>query len=153
MAVAPAPPTPGIDLYWLPLGAGGCFVKFNGRTFEALQAIVGRRRPLDLYHSALEVNAAAERFVIELTPIPSADDGARGVVGEGAVGSRHAGRGRKPPRRPLASLPLRASLLAGRGDTRRRRGGEQPKAGCRWRRQRTADARSPVIGTDESVGS
>jgi hypothetical protein len=94
MAVAPAPPTPGIDLYWLPLGAGGCFVKFNGRTFEALQAIVGRRRPLDLYHSALEVNAAAERFVIELTPIPSADDGARGVVGEGAVGSRHAGRWR-----------------------------------------------------------
>jgi hypothetical protein len=87
-------PASGIDLYWLPLGAGGSFVKFNGRAFEALQAIVGRRRPLDLYHSALEVNVAAGRFVIELTPIPDADGGARGVVGEGAVGSRHAGRWR-----------------------------------------------------------
>jgi hypothetical protein len=53
--------SPGVDLYWLPLGAGGSFVKFNGRAFEALQAVIARRRPLDLYHSALEVNVAEGR--------------------------------------------------------------------------------------------
>jgi hypothetical protein len=94
MAVGPISPTSGIDLYWLPLGAGGSFVKFNGRCFEALQAIVGRRRPLDLYHSALEVNLTAGRFVIEITPIPDADGRTRGVVGEGAVGSRQMARWR-----------------------------------------------------------
>jgi len=94
MAVDPVSPTSGIDLYWLPLGAGGSFVKFNGRCFEALQAIIGRRRPLDLYHSALEVSVTAGRFVIEITPIPDADGATRGVVAEGAVGSRHLARWR-----------------------------------------------------------
>ena len=27
----PDPPDASIDLYWLPLGAGGWFVRFNGR--------------------------------------------------------------------------------------------------------------------------
>jgi hypothetical protein len=85
----------GVDLYWLPLGAGGSFVKFNGRSFEALEAAIARRRPLDLYHSALEVDVAAGRFVIEITPVPDCDGrDRRGVVAEGAVGSRHAGRWR-----------------------------------------------------------
>jgi hypothetical protein len=83
-----------IDLYWLPLGAGGSFVKFNGRVFEAIQALLARRRPLDLYHSALEVERRAERFAIELTPIPDADGPSRGVVGEGAVGACFAARWR-----------------------------------------------------------
>jgi hypothetical protein len=26
----------GVDLYWLPLGAGGHFVRLNGRIYEAL---------------------------------------------------------------------------------------------------------------------
>ena len=47
--------TASIDLYWLPLGAGGRFVQFNGRVYEAIRAHRERRRPLDLYHSALEV--------------------------------------------------------------------------------------------------
>lgn len=94
MAVDPASPTPGIDLYWLPLGAGGSFVRFNGRAFERLVALRGRRRPLSLYHSALEVEVAAGRFVIELAPIPDASDEVRGVVGEGAVGSSHMARWR-----------------------------------------------------------
>jgi hypothetical protein len=87
-------PDPGIDLYWLPLGAGGSFVRFNGRAFEAFQATVGRRHALDLYHSALEVRVAEGRFVIEITPVPDADGQRRGVVAEGAVGSRHAARWR-----------------------------------------------------------
>ena len=28
----------GVDLYWLPLGAGGHFVRLNGRIYEAVAA-------------------------------------------------------------------------------------------------------------------
>jgi hypothetical protein len=86
--------SPGVDLYWLPLGAGGSFVRFNGRVFEALEARIARRRPLDLYHSALEVHVTDGRFVIEITPVPDGDGRSRGVVAEGAVGTRQAARWR-----------------------------------------------------------
>jgi hypothetical protein len=33
---------PGVDLYWLPLGAGGHSVRLNGRVFEAVAARPGR---------------------------------------------------------------------------------------------------------------
>ena len=38
----------GIDLYWLPLGAGGWFVRLNGRVYEALMAARDRRPRADL---------------------------------------------------------------------------------------------------------
>ena len=82
----------GVDLYWLPLGAGGHFVRLNGRVFEAVAARLKRRTPCDLYHSALEVHVPEGRFVIEQTPIRDSAGGERGVVAEGAVGSRWAGR-------------------------------------------------------------
>jgi hypothetical protein len=81
-----------VDLYWLPLGAGGRSVRLNGRVFEAVAARLGRRRPCDLYHSALVVRVPEGRFVIEMAPIPDAHGAARGVVAEGPVGSRQAGR-------------------------------------------------------------
>lgn len=56
-----------VDLYWLPLGAGGHVVRLNGRIYEALAARVQRRPVCDLYHSALQVELAGERFVIEQT--------------------------------------------------------------------------------------
>jgi hypothetical protein len=36
-----------VDLYWLPLGAGDAsgWVRWNGRTFEAITACRQRRRP------------------------------------------------------------------------------------------------------------
>jgi hypothetical protein len=83
---------PGVDLYWLPLGAGGHSVRLNGRAFEAVAARLDRRPPCDLYHSALEVRAPEGRFVIEMAPIPDGNGEERGVVAEGAVGSRWAGR-------------------------------------------------------------
>ena len=77
-----------IDLYWLPLGAGGNFVRLNGRIYEAVKAHRERRRPLDLYHTALEVCLPEGRFIIENAwPIPDADGASRGVVVEGPVGS------------------------------------------------------------------
>jgi hypothetical protein len=30
--------TAAVDLYWIPLGAGGHSVRFNGRVFEAIEA-------------------------------------------------------------------------------------------------------------------
>jgi hypothetical protein len=83
---------PGVDLYWLPLGAGGHSVRLNGRVFEEVAARLGRRAPCDLYHSALEVWVPGGRFVIEQAPIPDSNGRERGVVAEGAVGSRWAGR-------------------------------------------------------------
>ena len=87
-----ARPKPGVDLYWLPLGAGGDFVRLNGRIYEALAAWRGKRRPSDLYHSALVITVQTGVFVIEQAwPIPSGDKDSRGVVAEGPVGTRRAG--------------------------------------------------------------
>jgi hypothetical protein len=81
-----------IDLYWLPLGAGGHSVRINGRIFEALVARIERRRRCDLYHSALEVRVPEARFVIEMAPAGAGDGAERGVVAERAVGTRAARR-------------------------------------------------------------
>lgn len=81
-----------VDLYWLPLGAGGHSVRLNGRAFEAVAARAGRRPACDLYHSALEVRVGTARFVIEMAPVGDAHGEQRGVVGEGPVGTRWAGR-------------------------------------------------------------
>jgi hypothetical protein len=81
-----------VDLYWLPLGAGGHFVKLYGRVYEALAARRERRRACDLYHSALQVEVPEGTFVIEQAPVHDWSGVERGVVAEGAVGSRWAGR-------------------------------------------------------------
>jgi hypothetical protein len=89
---APATPEAAVALYWIPLGAGGHCVRFNGLVFEALQAACRHRERCDLYHVALIVELDGDRYTIELTPSPDADEASRGVVGTGAVGSRHIGR-------------------------------------------------------------
>ena len=81
-----------VDLYWLPLGAGGWFVRRSGRAYEALVAARDRRPRADLYHSALIVTAPEGRFAIESAPIRDDDGNRRGVVSEGAVGHRALGR-------------------------------------------------------------
>jgi hypothetical protein len=81
-----------VDLYWLPLGAGGRFVRLNGLVYERVAARLGHRAPLDLYHSALEVRHNGERYVIEMAPVWNEPTPERGVVLEGAVGSRFLGR-------------------------------------------------------------
>jgi hypothetical protein len=86
----------GIDLYWLPLGAGGHSVRWNGRIFEWVAAGLDRRDRCDLYHSALEVRVPEARFVIEQAPVWS-DSAERGVVAEGAVGARALGRSKLFP--------------------------------------------------------
>jgi hypothetical protein len=81
----------GIALYWLPLGAGGHSVRFNGLVFEAIAARLQHRDRSDFYHSALEVCVPEGRFVVEQAPAWG-ESGERGVVAEGPVGTRAAGR-------------------------------------------------------------
>jgi hypothetical protein len=81
-----------VDLYWLPLGAGGHVVRLNGRLYEAVAARLQRRPACDLYHSALQVEVPDGTFVIEQTPVSDLSGEQRGVVAAGAVGSPWAGR-------------------------------------------------------------
>ena len=90
MAIEQSPA--GVDLYWLPLGAGGHSVRLNGKAYEALVSRLERRPPCDLYHSALVVRSPGRRFVIEQAPAGRRGEEERGVVSEGAVGALWLGR-------------------------------------------------------------
>jgi hypothetical protein len=86
----------GIDLYWLPLGAGDnthC-VRTNGHIYESVSAAWRRRERCDLYHAALVVHVDGEPYAIEMGPTWGNDEPERGVVGEGPVGLRPLGRSR-----------------------------------------------------------
>jgi hypothetical protein len=87
--------TDGVDLYWIPLGAGtgGELVRWSGRCYEAGAAALSRRRRQRLFHSALDVRIGGVTTVIEMTPV-WITRGERGVVGEGPVGLRGLGRWR-----------------------------------------------------------
>ena len=86
--------TAWIDLYWLPLGAGGHVVRFNGRVYERLVALREHRQPLDLYHSALLLHLDGTTYAIEMGPAWNVAAPDRGVVAEGPVGSRRLDRWR-----------------------------------------------------------
>jgi hypothetical protein len=90
MTSASAPGT--IDLYWIPLGAGAHVVRLSGKLYEVIKAFIEHRPRYALYHSALEVAVPGGRFVIESAPIPNRRPQERGVVAEGSVGMRWAGR-------------------------------------------------------------
>ncbi|MGD9572032.1 MAG: hypothetical protein AB7V62_09120 [Thermoleophilia bacterium] len=83
-----------VDLWWLPLGAGGHFVRLNGKVFEAVAARRQRRRPQPLFHSALEVHLEGVTTVIEMGPVPrrGGPPAERGVVAGGPVGWGPLGR-------------------------------------------------------------
>ena len=88
--MAPSPPA-SVELYWIPLGAGGHSVRFNGKVFEAVDAACDRRPRGDLYHSALIVSVDGERYAVELAPALGGSRVNRGVVITGPVGSRRLG--------------------------------------------------------------
>ena len=85
-------PLATVDLYWIPLGAGAHVVRSSGKLYEAINALIEHRPRCALYHSALEVLVPEGRFVIESAPIPNPRPQERGVVAEGPVGTRWAGR-------------------------------------------------------------
>ena len=86
------PASGSVDLYWIPLGAGGHVVRLNGKVYEAITAFIEHRPRCALFHSALEVDVPDGRFVIESAPIADQRGRERGVVAEGPVGTRWAGR-------------------------------------------------------------
>ena len=90
---------PRLELYWIPLGAGDGIgarvVRLSGAIYERLKALIQRRSPQRLFHAALVAETADGRCVVEMTPVPRAGSpDERGVVGGGAVGSKHLGRAR-----------------------------------------------------------
>jgi hypothetical protein len=111
----------GVDLYWVPLGAGphGAPVRWVGRVYEALVATRAQRPRRDLYHTTLLVHADGATTRIELAvPVQRGD---RGVVAEGPVGSPRlrsfrcfryevrCWRGGPVPRLPPRDGPVRVS--------------------------------------------
>jgi hypothetical protein len=88
------PDVASVTLFWLPLGAGGRFVRWNGRVYEALSAHHEHRARTELYHSALEVYVDGDRFTIEMTPVVGSRAPTEAVVQHGPVGSRSLGRSR-----------------------------------------------------------
>ncbi|SKB10413.1 hypothetical protein [Aeromicrobium choanae] len=86
--------TDGVELFWIPLGAGpgGQVVRTSGRIYEALVAARERRARVDLFHSALIVRLDGHDHAIEMAPVWSLRVPDRGVVSEGPVGFHSAGR-------------------------------------------------------------
>lgn len=79
-------PSPGLDLYWIPIGAGADLVRIGGFSFQ-------RRAHSDIYHSALTARTGETIFTIEMSPVPAGrGQQDRGVVSRGPVGSRRAPR-------------------------------------------------------------
>ncbi|MFT3662443.1 MAG: hypothetical protein QM809_13975 [Gordonia sp. (in: high G+C Gram-positive bacteria)] len=78
----------GVVLWWLPVGAGGHVAVRTSRWWELLRARREHRRPAPLFHAALEVSAAGDRYVIEMAPAWGGPVGDRGVVACGPVGAR-----------------------------------------------------------------
>lgn len=81
-----------VDLYWIPLGAGGQCVRWNGRVYERLVAASQHRPPANLVHSALMITSAGTTYAVEMGPVWNVAAADRGVVCEGPVGARPLGR-------------------------------------------------------------
>lgn len=84
----------GIDVMWIPLGAGGSgIVRVNGRIYERLTSWRERRPPLALLHTALQVRLDGATWIVEtMWPSPAGDPAARGVVVTAPVWLRPLGR-------------------------------------------------------------
>jgi len=81
-----------VDLFWLPLGSGGHFVRWNGRVYEWLLAHREHRPPANLCHTGLTLSLDDIVYAVEMGPVWNVSDADRGVVCEGPVGSRWLGR-------------------------------------------------------------
>lgn len=94
MTTAPPDARTGVELYWIPLGAGprGAVVRTSGRVYEALVAARRRCARSRLYHSALVVELDRTTFTIEMAPVWSGPGPAHTGGAEGAVGLPVLGR-------------------------------------------------------------
>lgn len=81
-----------VDLFWLPLGAGGHCVRWNGRLYEWCSARHEHRASADLYHCGLMLRLDDITYAVEMGPVWNVSDADRGVLAEGPVGSKWLGR-------------------------------------------------------------
>src|SRR3954465_12138899 len=102
-----------VDLYWLPLGAGGHSVRFNGKVYEWLASRREHRRPCDIYHSALVVHLDGVDWTVEMGPGGNVDAPPDAPACTGAGGAPGVGR--------LPGIPLGVRLLPGGAHSRHRR--------------------------------
>ena len=138
-----SPSVAGIDLYWLPLGAGGHSVRLNGKVFEALAAWLGRRDRCDLYHSALEVYVPEGRFVIEQAPAWRR----RLRTRRRRRGLRRGTRGRT-----ASACSATRSGAGGTGSSRTSKRRSRALAGSATIRSRQAAPRARATGADARLG-
>lgn len=83
-----------VELWWLPLGAGGHCVRWNGVAFEAVAAARARRPRRELYHAALTVTVDNATYAVEMGPVWNVAAPDRGVATTGPVGAPWLGRWR-----------------------------------------------------------
>ncbi|GAA1477756.1 hypothetical protein GCM10009623_22020 [Nocardioides aestuarii] len=88
--------TASLDLFWIPLGAGGHVVHFNGLVYEAIVARRQHRARRALFHAALVAELPEGRTTIEVGPAWNRIDGSldHGAVVTGPVGLQPLGRWR-----------------------------------------------------------
>ncbi len=90
--MAQEPVDASVDLFWLPLGAGGHVVRWNGRVYEWWCSRREHRPPADLYHCGLVLRLDGISYAVEMGPVWNVPDADRGVLVEGPVGARWLGR-------------------------------------------------------------
>ena len=81
-----------VQLWWLPVGAGGHVVVHTSRWWERFHALMEHRPEQPLFHSSLIVVRATGEWVIEMAPAWGQRNPSRGVVASGPVGLRFLGR-------------------------------------------------------------
>ena len=81
-----------VDLFWLPLGAGGHVVRWNGWLYERWTARRENREPRALFHCGLMIRLDGITYAVEMGPVWNVSDAGRGVFVEGPVGSRWLGQ-------------------------------------------------------------
>lgn len=81
-----------VDIYWLPLGAGGHCVRLNGQVYEWLASRRAGRPARELFHSALLIRLDGVTWSVEMGPVWNIDAPADAAVCTGPVGARPLGR-------------------------------------------------------------
>ncbi len=72
-----------VDLYWLPLGAGGRVVRWCGRLYESWAAWREHRDRAALFHAGLMLRLDDTAFAVEMGPVWNVTEPDRGVLLEG----------------------------------------------------------------------
>lgn len=84
MAACDVDEQPGVDLYWIPLGAGAHAVRWTGAVYESWCACREHRPRHQIHHSALVVRTQGHEIVVEQAPAARHGE-RRGVVVVGPV--------------------------------------------------------------------